>query len=302
MSGAYEDARAVTAALGARAGRRRRIGRDACRQALDRLGESLAMRETAAAARRRRRRRRWRRSARLSTTIGPAEHRSAQAGDDGRGRLPMPRAAPPMRSWPSAAPAVQRLPSLARRPALVRPAQRRAAARPDRSAEAVPLLQPLLAQSRSAGGARGRLGARRHPRSGGGPRHSHRPARRHRRDAAGGHRRARRRARSACRADARRGSSRRASRSARITRSCSRRSRRSALVAERCGGHGAGPCRSPGAGFSARRKLRALKERGVDALARIGSARSAGGARRMRRKPGDRLLRKMPPPVDRKSR
>jgi HEAT repeat protein len=46
MSGAYADARAVTDALGARAASTK-IGRDACRLALDRLGESIAMRETA---------------------------------------------------------------------------------------------------------------------------------------------------------------------------------------------------------------------------------------------------------------
>ena len=46
MSGAYADARAVTDALGARA-ISTKIGRDACRLALDRLGESIAMRDTA---------------------------------------------------------------------------------------------------------------------------------------------------------------------------------------------------------------------------------------------------------------
>jgi hypothetical protein len=48
MSGSYDDTRAVTSALAKRAGTPNAIGRDACRQALDRLGESLAMRETAA--------------------------------------------------------------------------------------------------------------------------------------------------------------------------------------------------------------------------------------------------------------
>jgi HEAT repeat protein len=47
LAGAYEDARAVTRAIGARAGTEGAIGRDACRQSLDRLGESSAMRETA---------------------------------------------------------------------------------------------------------------------------------------------------------------------------------------------------------------------------------------------------------------
>ena len=48
MSGAYDDTRAVTKALADRAGTADAIGRDACRQALDVLGESNAMRETAA--------------------------------------------------------------------------------------------------------------------------------------------------------------------------------------------------------------------------------------------------------------
>jgi HEAT repeat protein len=46
LSGAYEDARVVTLALGNRAGKPSAIGREACRQALDRLGESTAMLET----------------------------------------------------------------------------------------------------------------------------------------------------------------------------------------------------------------------------------------------------------------
>ena len=48
MSGSYPDARAVTKALGDRANVASAIGRDACRHALDRLGESMAMLETAA--------------------------------------------------------------------------------------------------------------------------------------------------------------------------------------------------------------------------------------------------------------
>lgn len=48
MSGSYDDAGAVTQALSARASVAGMLGRDACRQALDRLGESLAMRETVA--------------------------------------------------------------------------------------------------------------------------------------------------------------------------------------------------------------------------------------------------------------
>lgn len=48
MAGAYDDAVMVTRALQARAGAPQAIGRDACRQALDQLGESLAMRESIA--------------------------------------------------------------------------------------------------------------------------------------------------------------------------------------------------------------------------------------------------------------
>jgi HEAT repeat protein len=48
MSGAYSDAKTVTRSLAVRAGEPRAIGRDACRQELDRLGTSLAMRETTA--------------------------------------------------------------------------------------------------------------------------------------------------------------------------------------------------------------------------------------------------------------
>jgi hypothetical protein len=48
MSGSYDDAQAVCKALGDRAtAKAGAIGRDACRQALDRLADSLAMRETA---------------------------------------------------------------------------------------------------------------------------------------------------------------------------------------------------------------------------------------------------------------
>jgi HEAT repeat protein len=47
MAGAYDDTQQVTQALAARATAKSAIGRDACRQALDQLGESLAMRETA---------------------------------------------------------------------------------------------------------------------------------------------------------------------------------------------------------------------------------------------------------------
>ena len=48
LSGAYDDALNVTRALAARGATPDGVGRDACRAALDRLGESLAMRETAA--------------------------------------------------------------------------------------------------------------------------------------------------------------------------------------------------------------------------------------------------------------
>jgi HEAT repeat protein len=48
MSGAYADALTVTQALSTRATTAGGMGRDACRHALDRLGESIAMLETAA--------------------------------------------------------------------------------------------------------------------------------------------------------------------------------------------------------------------------------------------------------------
>jgi HEAT repeat protein len=48
MSGAYDDALTVTTALAKRANTPGGMGRDACRKGLDGLGESLAMRETAA--------------------------------------------------------------------------------------------------------------------------------------------------------------------------------------------------------------------------------------------------------------
>jgi len=48
MSGAYDDAKTVTAALAVRARAAAALGRDACRAALDRLGESLAMLDTIA--------------------------------------------------------------------------------------------------------------------------------------------------------------------------------------------------------------------------------------------------------------
>ncbi|MCU1386136.1 MAG: hypothetical protein JWL71_4833 [Acidobacteria bacterium] len=48
MSGAYDDALTVTTALRTRAKAPTAIGKDACRQALDQLGESMAMRESVA--------------------------------------------------------------------------------------------------------------------------------------------------------------------------------------------------------------------------------------------------------------
>ena len=45
-AGAYDDAKAVVSALTARASTPNAMGRDACRQVLDRLGDSLAMRDT----------------------------------------------------------------------------------------------------------------------------------------------------------------------------------------------------------------------------------------------------------------
>jgi len=50
MAGAYEDTNAVIAALSKRAGSQSGVGRDASRQALDRLGESLALLETVSLA------------------------------------------------------------------------------------------------------------------------------------------------------------------------------------------------------------------------------------------------------------
>ena len=46
MAGAYDDAKSVVAALTTRASTPGAMGRDACRQVLDRLGDSLAMRDT----------------------------------------------------------------------------------------------------------------------------------------------------------------------------------------------------------------------------------------------------------------
>src|SRR5476649_2218284 len=48
MSGAYDDALTVARALQTRVSTPKAIGRDACRQSLDQLGESLAMRESVA--------------------------------------------------------------------------------------------------------------------------------------------------------------------------------------------------------------------------------------------------------------
>lgn len=48
MAGAFSDAKTVTRTLALRAGQPKTVGRDACRRALDRLGESLAMRDTTA--------------------------------------------------------------------------------------------------------------------------------------------------------------------------------------------------------------------------------------------------------------
>jgi len=48
MAGAYDDVRAVTAAMAERATSATAVGREACRHALNQLGESLAMRDTVA--------------------------------------------------------------------------------------------------------------------------------------------------------------------------------------------------------------------------------------------------------------
>ena len=142
-------------------------------------------------------------------------------------------------------------PGLARwRPALVRPAQRgaRLLGRIG-DAEARPAAAAAAAEGRSAGGAGGRLGARRHPRSGGGPRHPHGAARRHRRAAARGHRGAGGRARSARRPDA--GPHHRGERAARQGSRGRARDASTALglVPSDAGGPGAGHVSSHGAAF-----------------------------------------------------
>ena len=226
MSGAYDDALTVTAgAARARADAEGASAATPAAQALDQLGESLAMRETAAligdidedgwtAIRSRHRR-----------SIGVVQRRSAQAG---RRRSKTTTLASDARR--SDHRRLRRDGGRRASRSLVGDSrwfvQRRGARLLGRigTAEAVPLLQPLLRQSdpRVAREAVAALGA--HRRSGRGARHPHRAARGHRRRC--GARSSRRWSPSAIRASCRcsSASSRRASRSARITTSCSRRS------------------------------------------------------------------------------
>ena len=212
----------------------------------------------------------------IVATIGAASDRGAEAAGDGRraDRSASQRAArhdrrlrraggrPPRARWSTTARwFVQRNGARAARADRARPRR-------------VPLLQPLLRKGDPRVARAAVVGARRHPRSVGGARHPHRPARGDRRAA-----RARSstrwsptRLRASCRCW--RASSPRASRSARTTRSCSRRSTALGAV----GSDDAVPPlvdRDAGAeSFWRRRKARALKERGVDALVRIGGARA----------------------------
>ena len=231
------------------AGRRRRFGRDACRQALDRLAESLAMLDTAA----------------LLGDVGPPARATIRAIVEDIGPAAIEALKPVMMvedrlrclaprrrcdRRPSAAPR-----SSACRRSLGDPRwfvqhQRRAARSAGSArAEGVPLLQPLLrkADPRVAQAAISRLAAIPDPAA---ARAIHTVLR----AATGEMRRAViealvAAARSSCRPDARRGSSRRASRSARITRSCSRRSRRLAWCRAMRRSR-RWPASSPGAGFS----------------------------------------------------
>ena len=236
MSGAYDDALTVTRALRTRASTPKAIGRDACRQALDQLGESLAMRETVALigdvdedG--------WAAMKAVIDSIGVASVealKSVVAVEKGR-RHDQPGRERHRRLRPAGGDA----PGVARR----RPprwfVQRRGARLLGRigTAEAVPLLQPLLRQSdpRVAREAVAALGVIPDPAA---ARAIHTVLR----AATGDVRRAviealvAERIRASCRCSC--ASSRRASRSARTTTSCSRRSTRSAPSAP------TRPCRS----------------------------------------------------------
>ncbi len=71
MAGAYDETRTLTTTLADRLTTAKAIGRDACRQALERLGESVAMRETAALIGEVDKRS-WQSMSDVLTTIGPA--------------------------------------------------------------------------------------------------------------------------------------------------------------------------------------------------------------------------------------
>ena len=132
MSGAYDDAQAVTAALAARS--RAPIGAsDATPAGRRSTGWPNRWRCGDGGAPRRHRPGRAHGDPRNCRAHRPGRDRSAHAGDDGRGQTPRPRAWPPMRSSASAPPAIQRLASLVDDARWY--AQRRAspAPRPDRS-------------------------------------------------------------------------------------------------------------------------------------------------------------------------
>ena len=145
LSGAYDDARSVIDALATRARTPGSIGRDGCRQALDRLGDSLALRETAAVAGDLDDET-WHAVAGIVAMLGPSSIESLKA-------LLMSEAATPAVTRGEEAIAafgaagVSRLASLVSDPRWF--VQMRAARLLGRTAapDAVPLLQPLLRQS-----------------------------------------------------------------------------------------------------------------------------------------------------------
>ena len=146
MSGAYDDALDRDAGAAGRAAAPKAIGRDACRAALDRLGESLAMRETAALLG-------DLDEARLDVDCRPSSTRSASPASTRSSRSSRSRTTTPRPGAPSeliigfGQTAVSRLGSLVGDPRWF--VQRRGARLLGTigSADAVPLLQPLLRQS-----------------------------------------------------------------------------------------------------------------------------------------------------------
>jgi hypothetical protein len=142
MGGAYGDVAAVTGALAARTNGSGAIGRDACRRALDQIAESLAMRETAALAGDLDEAT-WASVRAVMATIGPSSVESLKP------LLAVERDGPAVQRAEAAilefgAPAVNRLASLVSDDRWY--AQRNAARLLGKiaSPEAVPLLQPLL--------------------------------------------------------------------------------------------------------------------------------------------------------------